>query len=160
MILNLASASPPLPRPPMHQAELMQLQEMGFPRSPVAEELLIKHSNKLEVVVNELLARPEQGRCVRENQSPKKKRGLHRRAHDEPYPVLPPISLDVPVPRLNQPFQLYDLPRTACFGSECASESTTACPCLRSSRLSRLSTGLVGGLLRRAYDVARNKWQC
>ena len=91
----------------------MQLQEMGFPRSPVAEELLIKHSNKLEVVVNALLAHPEQGRCVQENQSTKKKRGMYRRVYDAPYPVLPPLSLDVPVPRLDQPFQLYDVPRSS-----------------------------------------------
>ena len=156
-ILNLTSASPPPPGPPAHQAALMQLQEMGFPRSPVAEELLIKHSNKLEVVVNALLAHPEQGRCVQENQSTKKKRGVYRRVYDAPYPVLPPLSLDVPVPRLDQPFQLYDVPRSSLLWQRVCKRVLDSLPLFEVVKIEQVvNRFLWERYCAKAYDLVRN----
>ena len=157
-IINLLSCAPSsLGPPPVEQQGAIQtLQEMGFPRSSIVDQLLIKHQNNLGEVINELTD-PRQGRCVQENQATKKTRGVFRRVYHAPYPVPPPLNLDVPVQRVGQPFQLHDVDDTSALWHRICKRVKDSLPMFKVVRIEQvLNAYLWERYCTRSYELARN----
>ena len=121
-ILNLTAPSDSTTRSPEELRAHQALEEMGFPCTPLANQLVRRNPTNLNAVVTELLARREQGeaevhddeagyRCVQEDEATKVTRAVFRRTFDPPYPVPPPLPFDMPIQRALEPFKLYEVGR-------------------------------------------------